>query len=561
MIQITDNLYKLNVDDFVNIIAFTGPEGVLLVDSGFEETAAEVQSILEKRNSGNIRYIINTHSDYDHIAGNPALRENAVVVSHANCKAQLMKYAEPDFDIPFNKEIFCKALPTITFEEPLTLHFNGVEIQIIPLIGGHTDEDTIVYFKNVGVAYLGDMVSIETFPVVKLNNGGNAKTLVENVEKLMSLFPEETVLVVGHGRDTTIKELHTYHKMLISTIEIVGEALKKDMPVDEMISANILTDWMSYHEPKYEETKAETWIKTVYQSLSEFPVLKGPYLGQKPPGMEPELFAPGVVSTDKDEINSVFTPDGKEFYFSRDTYKNISKAGRDYTILFTKEGDQGWSKPRVVSFVDEYMAGDMCISPDNRYLFFCSDRPLKDDQGRREDSDIWFVERTENGWAKPKNAGPQINSDESEWYPSITKNGVLYFSSSKSGHGKSDIHRAKFKEGLFQKSENIGPPVNSKYRENDIFIAQDESFLIVVSSDRPDSFGSGDLYISFRKQDGSWTEPTNMGEPVNSSELEYCPVVSPEGKYLFFTSRRRENDDIYWMDAKVLEKQKPDNMN
>jgi hypothetical protein len=139
----------------------------------------------------------------------------------------------------------------------------------------------------------------------------------------------------------------------------------------------------------------------------------------------------------------------------------------------------------------------------------------------------------------------------------MTGGGILYFSSSKSGYGKADVHCAKFKEGIFQKSENIGPPVNTEYRENDVFIASDESFLIFVSSDRPDSLGSGDLYISFRKLDGSWTEPVNMGQPINSSELEYCPVVSPDGKYLFFTSRRRGNDDIYWMDAMIIDDLRP----
>jgi glyoxylase-like metal-dependent hydrolase (beta-lactamase superfamily II) len=265
------------VDNFVNILAFTGPEGALLVDTGFEETAAEVLSILEERSGGNIsiKYIINTHSDYDHIAGNPALRQGAIILSHANCKAQLIRYAEPEYDIPFDKEIFRNALPTLAFEEPLTLYFNGEEIEIIPLIGGHTDEDSIVYFKNAGVAYLGDMVSIDTFPVVKLDNGGNAKRLVKNIEKLMELLPEDTRLVVGHGRDTTTKELHNYHIMLVSTIKVVDEALKEGMSVEEMISENILKDWMSYHEPKYDETKAETWIKSIYHSLVDSTNLRG----------------------------------------------------------------------------------------------------------------------------------------------------------------------------------------------------------------------------------------------------------------------------------------------
>ena len=280
---------------------------------------------------------------------------------------------------------------------------------------------------------------------------------------------------------------------------------------------------------------------------------KGHYIGQKLPGMTPEIFAPGIVSTDKDEINAVFSPDGKEFYFSRDTYKNISKAGRDYTILSMKEEARGWTKPEIVPFAGEYMNGDMCISSDNRFLFYCSDRPLREGENRKEDADIWFVERKKDGWSEPINAGTEINSDKNEWYPSITKKGIIYFSSQKQGFGGSDIHRAKFIDGKFESSENIGEPVNSEYNEGDVFIASDESYLIVVSSNRPAGLGSGDLYISFKRTDGSWSEPANMGEPINTSSLEYCPMVSPDGKYLFFTSRRRGNDDVYWVDATIID--------
>ena len=146
----------------------------------------------------------------------------------------------------------------------------------------------------------------------------------------------------------------------------------------------------------------------------EFTDLRGQYLGQKLPGMTPEIFAPGTVSTNMDEINAVFSPDGKEFYFSRDTYTNISKAGRDYTIVFMREESRGWTKPKIVPFALEYMNGDMCISSDNRFLFYCSDRPLNDEEIRKVDADIWFVERQDDGWSEPKNAGPEINSEKNE---------------------------------------------------------------------------------------------------------------------------------------------------
>ena len=267
--RITDNIYKLYVDGFVNILAFFGPDGTLLVDTGFPETAGEVKSILRRLGGGDIKYIINTHSDYDHIAGNLALKGNATVLAHTRCKSQLTEYAHPDYDISFDKAIFRGAYPSITFDVPIMLNCNSEEVQIIPLTGGHTDEDVVVHFKNSSVVYLGDMISPATFPVVKLRNGGNANTLAENVGRLISLFPEDVTFIVGHGQDISVKELHAYHNMLRSTIAIVQAAMKANMTVEEMKRKGILKDWSAFSDPEHEETTAETWIETIYRSSIE----------------------------------------------------------------------------------------------------------------------------------------------------------------------------------------------------------------------------------------------------------------------------------------------------
>lgn len=306
------------------------------------------------------------------------------------------------------------------------------------------------------------------------------------------------------------------------------------------------------------------WVSLFFSSCSDeddFPVLKGPYLGQKPPGMTPEIFAPGIVSTQEDEINSLFSPDGKEFYFSIDTKRNNSKAGKSYKIMFMKEEEKGWTKPQTAPFSGKYMDADMCISFDGKKMFFCSDRPLQGNGAPKKDSDIWMVGKTGNGWSKPKNLGPGVNSDKNEWHPSITKDGTIYFSSScEGGKGASDLYCSRYGNGSYEKAENLGGPINTQYREGDIFIAPDESYLIVMSSDRPEGYGSGDLYISFHKKDGSWTKAKNMGEKINTGSLEYCPMLSHGGKYLFFTSRRSGTDDIYWVDARIIGGLKPEDL-
>lgn len=266
---LTETLYRLTIDDFVNIVAFKGPEGVILVDSGFEETAGHVRSTLGTRGFGDIQYIINTHSDYDHVAGNRALRGGAVVLAHVKCRDQMVIYASPDFDIPFDKTIFRDGLPALTFEGRLTLHFGGEEVEIIPMPGGHTDEDVIVYFREARVAYIGDIVLPDSFPVVKLDNGGTVEGLMQVVEQLIDLFPDDTLLVVGHGREMKAAELRAYHEMLVQTTRIVKDGLEAGKDPEEMKQQNVLKGWEAWTNKKWpDELNPSTWIETICKSVS-----------------------------------------------------------------------------------------------------------------------------------------------------------------------------------------------------------------------------------------------------------------------------------------------------
>ncbi len=164
--------------------------------------------------------------------------------------------------------------------------------------------------------------------------------------------------------------------------------------------------------------------------------------------------------------------------------------------------------------------------------------------------DIWASERKGTEWSAPVNLGAPVNSGENEFYPSVTKDGTLYFQSWRSGsRGGTDIYRARLENGGYRKAENVGPPVSSDLREGDALVSPDESF-IVLSVNRPDGFGQGDLYASFRDGDGAWTEPRNLGGAINTKANENCPILSPDGKFLFYTS----GGDIYWVSAEVIEK-------
>lgn len=288
--------------------------------------------------------------------------------------------------------------------------------------------------------------------------------------------------------------------------------------------------------------------KTKYD---DFPILKGPYLGQKPPGVTPEVFAPGIISTKAPEQCIAFAPGGRELYFVR-------RIGGIRKIFNMKEEKGGWTSPRIVSFSGKYDDAEFSLSPDGNKLAFISKRPLDGKSKLIRCWDIWIVEKTKNVWCEPENPGFVINTDKHEIFPSFSPNGDLYFSSDRGG--EYDIYVSRHVHGRYLQAEKLGGGVNTKYGEWDQAIAPDGSYMIFCSIGRPDSYGGSDLYISFRGEDGSWAGAKNMGEKMNSSRGVCCPSISPDGRYLFFESSKGHDGDIYWVDAKVIEDLRPDNL-
>ena len=288
-------------------------------------------------------------------------------------------------------------------------------------------------------------------------------------------------------------------------------------------------------------------IATPYYEI--WPDVSGPYLGQAPPGLKAEIFAPDIISTDQSEINSVFAPDRDEFYFTTWTREAGTK------ILVTSQIDGRWTVPEAAPFSNHLSDVDVAISYDGARVFFSTRRPRPGEVETREDGfDIWYADRTETGWGEEQYLGPVVNSGKSQVYPTVTRDGTLYFQAVREGgYGKADIYRSRLVDGEYQTPKNLGPVVNSENYEGDVFVAHDESYLIVSIYGRNDGLGEGDLYISFSNPDNGWSSPKNMGPGINSDKRDFCPMVTPDGKYLFFSSKRLGAGDIFWADADVIE--------
>jgi len=278
--------------------------------------------------------------------------------------------------------------------------------------------------------------------------------------------------------------------------------------------------------------------------------LSGEYLGQKPPGVIPEIFAPGIISSDSTEGCSAFLDNGKLFIYNV-FFNNKS------SIFEMKLRDGIWSEPKLSTLNSEAHDGDFTVTPDGKTLFFSSMRPVKKGTEICEKSNIWFVKRKNNKWAEPQIIEHSINTERHESYPCVTNNNRLYFfSRNPTGFGKSDIYYSDYVEGKYGNPINLGNIINTAEHEWDPYIDPEEKYLIFCSM-KESSLGEDDLYISFRNSDSSWMKPVNMGNKINSPTSENRPCVSSDGKYFFFTSNKSGNRDIYWVSTKVIEELKP----
>jgi len=264
-------------------------------------------------------------------------------------------------------------------------------------------------------------------------------------------------------------------------------------------------------------------------------VHRGKYFGSAEPGNSPKVFAAGLISTNLSERDVSFSPDGKEFYYTL-------WSGSFGVILFLKEGDDGWSDPEVSPFSEKYSNIEPFITKDGSKLFFSSSRP-REKSGEEKDYDVWYVERTASSWSEPVNLGVPINTDGNEFYPSVAENGNIYFTAQyDNSFGGEDIWMCELSNGKYLPPENLGEAVNGKTDEFNSFVSPDESYIIFSSWGREDSFGSGDLYICFKNENNEWLPAINLGDRINSPALDFCPYVTRDEKYFFFTSRRLSKD-------------------
>ncbi|WP_340681023.1 hypothetical protein [Paraglaciecola sp.] len=271
-------------------------------------------------------------------------------------------------------------------------------------------------------------------------------------------------------------------------------------------------------------------------SKDTFSAPQVPYLGQNPPGLIPEIFAPGIVNTNNNrEMEGMFAEDMNAFYFIRRPLGENSKSNV-MTVIEYKNNQ--WQESVVKQGVSE-----PSIAPDGLTVYFAKE----------------YMERTNTGWSGLKKLGQPFEKIDIMRL-SVSSNGTYYFDTF-TPKLDTPLRYSRLIDGKYEQPKSLGPQFAIGSYNAHPFIAPDESYII-WDSRRESGFGTSDLYISYRAADGSWGPSINMGEKINTANAENYPSVSPDGKFLFFDRREKSpnNDpsvDIYWVDAQVIENLRP----
>lgn len=262
--KISGNVYMLEGAGG-NIGVSVGEDGILIVDDQFAPLSDKIRASLKGLNQGKLRFILNTHWHSDHTGGNAALGAEATIIAHDNVRKRMSTEQRSEFFKSTTPASPKQALPVITFDQSLTVHFNGEEIRALHMPQGHTDGDSIIFFTRSNVVHLGDDFFSGSFPFVDLESGGSVEGLTKNIAELITKIPADAKLIPGHGPISTLDDLKTYHRMLVETTTIVRDKIAAGKTLAQIKSEGLPDEWKSWGNAFI---NTDMWLEILHRSLT-----------------------------------------------------------------------------------------------------------------------------------------------------------------------------------------------------------------------------------------------------------------------------------------------------
>lgn len=251
-----------------NIVAWSGPDGAVLVDSGTSEAAPQLLEAVARLAPDGVRFVVNTHWHPDHTGGNERLgRSGALVVSQENVR---LRMSEPQDLREYASEVpaaSAVALPVVTFADAVTLNLNGDRLVLLHAPAAHTDGDGIAWWEEANVVHLGDVFYAGGYPFLDTTSGGSLAGLVAALETVLSRADALTLIVPGHGPVSTRADLAAYRDMLVAVGSRVRELTEQGRNLDEVLAAEPTAPF----DARYGQggVSAERFVRLLFEDLAD----------------------------------------------------------------------------------------------------------------------------------------------------------------------------------------------------------------------------------------------------------------------------------------------------
>ena len=245
-----------------NIGVSVGEDGILIVDDQYAPLADKIRAALKGLGEGKLKFVLNTHWHGDHTGGNESFGADAPILAQTNVRRRMATEQHIMGEtVPASP---AKALPVVTYDQSIAIHFNGEEIHVVHYPHGHTDGDSVIGFTGSNVVHMGDDFFNGFFPFVDLASGGSVQGLTENVGEILKKLPPGVKIIPGHGKLSDAEGLKAFHQMLVATTDVVRKEMKAGKSLDDIKKAGLPAEWDSWGKGFIATPR---WLEFVYLSL------------------------------------------------------------------------------------------------------------------------------------------------------------------------------------------------------------------------------------------------------------------------------------------------------